>query len=205
MYYFIAQNVSANGVQVSQLNACQARNGIVHVAESPIPQSDATITDTLQQDSRFSTFLRLLDAADITPFLDVASGKSRTLLAPTNDAFDQLPAGAVECLLLEENSNFLSQLVLIHISSPAEFSSTLSQRTRLSTFNRRYYLFVEVEDGSILLTRDKIPLEEADIPANNGVIHALPQVIVPPEVDFDKLNCAVATTTDAGPQVVGEV
>lgn len=165
--------------------------------ESVIPQPSITIADTLQQDPRFSTFLRLLDGASITPHLDVAQGKSRTLLAPTNDAFDDLPEGAVECLLLEENSNLLSQLVLIHISSPAEYSATLSQRSRLFTFNRRYYLLVAVEEGDILLTSDEISLEESDIPANNGVIHVLPQVIVPPEVDFDTLSC------DSGPQIVG--
>lgn len=173
--------------------------------ESPLPQPTTTIADVLQQDSRFSTFLRLLDAAEITPFLDVTE-KSRTLLAPTNDAFSQLPEGAVECLLLEENSSFLSQLVLLHIGAPAEYTATLSQRTRLYTFNTRYYLIVTVDDeGAILVTREQIPLEESDIPANNGVIHALPQVIVPPEVDFDKLNCGAAETTTepSGPQVVG--
>ncbi len=186
-----------NGAEVTQLNACQARNGIVHIVNSPIPQSSMTIAAILRQDSRFSSFLRLVDGANITAFLDVAKGKSRTLLAPTNDAFDKLPANAVECLLQAENSKYLSQLVLIHVSSPAEYTATLSQRSRLYTFNRRYYLVVGVEGDDILVTKDLIALEESDIPANNGVIHALPEVIVPPEVDFDKLNC------DASPEVGG--
>lgn len=152
------------------------------------------ITGTLRQNSRFSTFLRLLDQANITRFLNVTE-KSRTLLAPTNEAFDKLPAGSVECLLNQENSKSLSELVLLHIGSPAEYTSTLSQRSRFYTFNKRYYLFVRVENGEVLITNSRIPLEDSDIPANNGVIHALPEVIIPPSVNFDQLNCPTPSTS----------
>ena len=166
---------------------------MVHIVSSTIPQSNMTIAEQLREDPRFSTFLQLLDGADITDHLDVADGKSRTLLAPTNDAFSNLPENAAECLLLPENSKYLTDLVNIHISSPAQYSAPLSQRSRLYTFNRRYYLFVNTENGEPLLTSDRIPLEESDISANNGVIHALPDVIVPPEVDFDQLDCDIDT------------
>ena len=194
-----------NGVEIVQLDACQARNGIVHILQSAIPQSSLTIAERLRQDpdARFTSFLRLLDGANITELLDVSKRKSRTLLAPTNDAFGKFSVDAVECLLRPENKNYLNQLVLIHISYLAEYNSTLSQRSRLYTFNTRYYLFVNVEDGQVLLTRDRIPLEESDIPANNGVIHVLPDVIVPPEVDFDKLGCAAVVAATEAPDVMG--
>ena len=177
-----------NGAEIEDFNACQARNGVVHVVSSPIPQSTQTIAEILKDEPRFSMFLQLLNGANITMFLDVARGKSRTLLAPTDEAFNTLPDNAVECLLRPDNRRYLNQLVLIHISSPAEYSATLSQRSRLYTFNHRYYLFVRTdENGNILVTNDRISLSEMDIPANNGVIHAIPEIILPPEVDFDKL------------------
>ena len=188
-----------NGVEVTELNACQARNGIVHIVNSAIPQSSMTIAEQLSEDSRFSTYLQLVDEVNITMFLDVAGGKSRTVFAPTNDAFDDLPEGVVECLQQPENINSLRSLLLTHISSPAQYSATLSQQSKLSTFNihyrrhrvRTYHLRVTVNDGEIFLTSDLIPLEESDISANNGVIHVLPDVIVPSSLDFDKLkNCA---------------
>ena len=157
------------------------------MVSSPIPQSDVTIAETLKDDPRFSLFVRLLDSANVTKFLDVAR-KSRTVLAPTDEAFDALPANAMECLLRPENKRFLAKLLYVHISSPAEYSTTLSQRTRLYTFNGRYYLSVSTnEDGAIFVTENRIPLEEMDIPASNGVIHAIPEVIVPPLVDFDQI------------------
>lgn len=176
-----------NGVKIDDFKACQARNGLVHLVSSPIPQSDATIAQTLRNDPRFSSFVQLLNGANITMLLDVAR-KSRTVFAPTNEAFDTLPTNAVECLLRSENRRLLKKLLLGHITSPAEYSSTLSQRTRLYTFSYRRYLSVSTEeDGSIFLTDDRIPLEEMDISASNGVIHAIPQVIVPPRVDLDEI------------------
>ena len=129
----------------------------------------------------------------------MAGGKSRTVLAPSNTAFDKLSVDAVECLLRSENEHLLQQLVLIHIGSPAEYEVTLAQRSKFYTFNTRYFLYVRVENGNVVITNSRIPFQEADIPANNGVIHVLPDVIVPPEVDFDKLNCpapASASTAD---------
>ena len=117
----------------------------------------------------------------------MGNGKSRTVFAPTNDAFDALPEGALECLLLEENKNYLNTLVLIHIGYPADYSVTLSQRTRFYTFTY-YFLVVAVEGETILITNDKIPLEEVDITASNGVIHGIPQVIVPPKSPCESLE-----------------
>ena len=166
-----------------------------------------TIAEQLSEDSRFSTFLQLLDEVNITMFIDVAGGKSRTAFVPTNDAFDDLPEGVVECLQQPENINSLRSLLLTHISSPAQYSATLSQQSKLSTFYRRnrgrsYRLRVTVDDGEIFLTKDLIPLEENDISANNGVIHVLPDVIVPSNLDFDKLkNCATINGSGNGAEL----
>lgn len=189
-----------NGFKIEEFNACQARNGVVHLVSGPIPQSNLTITETLENDPRFSTFLQLLEGAEIAALLDVTNGKSRTLLAPTNDAFNKLSQENVtECLLQSENSKYLSQLVLLHIGYPAEYNVTLAQLSRFYTFNTRYYLFVRTDElGNVLVTNDRIPLEEVDITANNGVIHAIPDVIVPPEVKFDEI-CA-----DDGADALGD-
>ncbi len=181
------QTLYVNGAEIEEFNACQARNGVVHVVSSPIPQSTITIAQTLKDDPRFSVFLQLLEGANAIMFLDSAEGKSHTLFAPTDEAFEELPANAVECLLLPENSRYLREIVRIHLTSQVEYSSTLSQRSKIYTFTH-YYLSVRTdEQGNILITNDRIPLEEADITANNGVIHAIPEVIVSPKVDFDKL------------------
>ena len=188
-----------NGVFISEANACQARNGIVHVVDNVIPSSSATIDDILTELSdRFSTFKQLLDASGISKQLD-KPGKSRTLFAPTNDAFDQLPSGAVECLLRESNSHYLSKFVLIHISLPAEFTPTLSQRKYVPTFTYWYLVVSMSDEGGVLITRDEIPIEDPDLPARNGVIHVIPEAIVPSRIDFERLCPDIATTSAPEP------
>ena len=190
------QGFFLNGVKIADANACKTRNGngIVHVMDSFIPLSANTIARVLEsQPDRFSTFNRLLEGAGIMRYLRKAK-KSRTVFAPTNEAFDELPSGAVECLLSRKNKQYLKNLVLIHIAAPAEYTSTLVERSRVPTF-AWYRLIISSDDnGTILVTRDQIPIQEADIPANNGVIHVLPNVIVPPGIDFEKLCPTVATT-----------
>ena len=184
------QDVCVNGIDIERKDACRAANGVVHIASSPLPQAMKTIAENLDD---FSDFKRLLDAANITMLLNVTKKKSRTVLAPTNAAFNKLPANAIECLLRKENSRYLEHLVFIHIGAPAQFSCTLSQTTRFSTFTR-YFLYVRVENGTILVTNRRIPLEQMDIAANNGVIHVIPEVIVPPRVDFSRI-CPTPSTT----------
>ena len=164
-----------NGVRISQPNACQARNGVVHIVDDVLPFSSATINDVLtQQSSRFSTFQQLAEEADIAELLDVPQ-KSRTVFAPTNDAFDP---DFVDCLLEDGNERYLSTFVLIHISYPAEFTTTLSERKYVPTFTY-WSLKVTSTDEGVSITNDNILIDDTDIPARNGVIHAIPNIIQP--------------------------
>ncbi len=194
MFDFV-QEFFANGVRISRTNACQARNGVVHIVDNVLPFSSATINDILtDQSSRFSTFQNLTEKAGIATPLD-ATRKSRTVFAPTNEAFDDFE-GLAECLCREENARYLSQFVLIHISSPAEYTSTLSQRTFVPTFSY-WYLRVNSLSEGITITKNEIPLLDADIPASNGVIHAIPEVILPFKEERLERICPGITATMA--------
>ncbi|XP_064405588.1 periostin-like [Halichondria panicea] len=167
-----------NGVRISQPNACQARNGVVHIVDNFLPFSSDTIKDVLtQQSSRFSIFQQLAEKADIAELLDVPQ-KSQTVFAPTNDAFDP---GFVDCLLKDANKGYLSTFVLLHISYPAEFTTTLSERNYVPTFISRLKVnlaeeLVSITNANIIPNRI-IPLDGTDLPARNGVIHAIPEII----------------------------
>lgn len=171
--------------------------------DSVIPLSDQTIAEVLDSQDRFSIFSDLLNVSGVVVHLQ-RNGKSRTVFAPTNDAFDKLPAGALECLLRDDNKKSLKQFVYIHIVYPTEYSSTLSQREHVQTFTYRpkYGLVVTAEGDSISVTRDMITIEELDIPASNGVIHAIPEPIV--AIDFEKL-CPDIVTSTTEPPVTGIV
>ena len=180
------QETFINGAQVESGDACLAENGVVHVMDSVIPSSAVGIAGVLASDSQFSTFKSLLDATNFTRYLEDDANCSRTVFAPTNDAFDMLPEGALECLLEPENLWKAKWLVLTHIAYPTEYTSSLSQRNVILTLSHRLLLVCVIND-TIHLTREAVPLQETDITARNGVIHSVPQVLLAHKIDFDRL------------------
>ena len=206
------QHTFINGAEVIDADACRSRNGIVHVVDSVIPTSTSTITELLDADDLFSSFVSLLDESGALVHLN-RTKKSRTVFAPTNAAFDDLPAGAVECLQRPENRWALRTLVYIHISQPAEYTSSLALCNYLPTFSG-FSLVLNGTADDIRITRDGIPLENANIPAKNGVIHTIATVVVPDCIDFDELcpdmpapepSPTVAPSSSADPVVMGTV
>ena len=171
------QRTIINGAKVTEADACRARNGIDHVVDSVISTSPSTITEILEEKSTLSTFVSLLDEVGASRYLDCTK-KSQTVFAPTNAAFDDLPEGAVECLLIPENHWALQTLVYIHVSYPAEYTSSLAFQNFLYTFSG-FYFQVNRSKKDIRITRDEIPLDDTNIPAKNGVIHAIGTVLIP--------------------------
>ena len=54
---------------------------------------------------------------------------------------------------------------------------------------------MNVTDGVVRLTRDRIPIETADRAARNGVVHGLPRVIVPRFINFTRMCPDICTGT----------
>ena len=60
----------------------------------------------------------------------------------------------------------------------AEFTTTLSERNYVPTFTY-WSLKVTSTDEGVSITNDNILIDDTDIPARNGVIHAIPDIIQP--------------------------
>lgn len=178
------QTTFINGAEVVEKDACQALNGIVHVVDSLIPTSTRSIAEILDADADVSTFKELLDVAGISVYLNLSN--PRTVVAPTNAAFDEFGVGFSDCLKEEEHRRQLKYLLLIHVIYPVEYTSSLSLRNHVPTFSG-FYLKVQDINGTIHLTRDEIPLSESDTPARNGVIHGIDELIVPPCLNLTAL------------------
>ena len=77
----------------------------------------ADIIQTAEQVGRFEGFLQLMEAAGM---IDVLQGKGPfTVFAPIDEAFSQLPAGALDWLLAEEGLTSLEAVVQSHIVAGA--------------------------------------------------------------------------------------
>merc|ERR1719331_3108202 len=123
----------------------------------------------------FSTLVAALTAADL---VDVLSGDGPfTVFAPTNKAFEKLPAGTVESLLLPENKDALIDVLTYHVVPGKVLSTDLSDGLEAVT--------VQGDVVEFTVKPDKVKVNDArvttaDVEVSNGVIHVINSVLLPP-------------------------
>lgn len=149
----------------------------------PPTSSNTSLTQLLQQVSTqpaatgnsFTILAQAVDAADVAGFLQ--NSGPVTIFAPTDNAFAELPAGALQLLLRPENRNLLRQVLAYHVV-PGEITSNQLQTGGVSTLGGG--LAVRVTPERIIVNNGSII--SADIKASNGVVHAINRVLLPPQI-----------------------
>ena len=144
---------------------------------------DNSIVGTALEAGNFSTLLSALDAAGLTATLE--GGGPYTVFAPTDAAFDALPAGALDGLLADTDA--LSEVLTYHVVDGEYSAAELEQLSSIETLQG---LPIVITQGSVIL--NGIMVQTADIAADNGVIHVIDEVLLPPEEDI------VETAVEAG-------
>jgi len=143
---------------------CHDRNGTAEVS----------LTDTLATRGDFKTLAKALDAADLTDTLREEG--PFTVLAPTDAAFDKLPAGTVESLLKPENKDRLRSILTYHVVPGKVMAADLIGMRTLGTLSGKE-LNINVVNGRILVN-DAV-VTQTDVGATNGVIHVIDDVLLP--------------------------
>ena len=104
--------------------------------------------------------------------------------APTNEAFDALPEGTLESLLLPENIGTLTDILTYHVVGENALSSTLSNGD-IDTLNGNT-VNVEVSDTGVIVN-DANVISPADIIGSNGIVHAIDSVLLPPVDEMESI------------------
>jgi uncharacterized surface protein with fasciclin (FAS1) repeats len=150
--------------------------------DDPIVEVDNSIIGTASAAGQFSTLLTAVEAAGLTATL--TTGGPFTVFAPTDAAFDALPAGTLDALLADTDA--LSQVLLYHVLN-GEFTAT--QLEGLSSVETLQGQPLVVTLGSVAV--NGVTVQQGDIQADNGITHVIDQVLLPPELDI--VETAVAT------------
>ena len=140
-------------------------------AESTINNATGTLYEILITDTRFSTLVSAVKDAGLTQMLD--KNGPFTLFAPTNAAFEALPAGMVDALLADQTA--VRQLILFHMAQgrhDAERVESL-QALRMALGKSAE---IELRNGNLFIDGARITIE--DIEAENGIIHVINAVMV---------------------------
>ena len=132
----------------------------------------------------------LVAAVQAAGLVETLKGKGPfTVFAPTNDAFENLPAGTVETLLKPENKATLAKVLTYHvIAGKYDFNAiaelikkgsgkaslkTVSGGTLTAMMNGAHNISLKDENGGTA------NISTYDVYQSNGVIHVLDAVVLP--------------------------
>jgi uncharacterized surface protein with fasciclin (FAS1) repeats len=131
----------------------------------------------------------LVAAVKAAGLVDTLKGKGPfTVFAPTNDAFNKLPAGTVDTLLKPENKKKLTQVLTYHVVAGKLDSAALAKKIKaghgkatLKTVEGGK-LTASMDGSDIVITDAKggtAKVTTADVYQSNGVIHVVDSVLLP--------------------------
>jgi uncharacterized surface protein with fasciclin (FAS1) repeats len=101
-----------------------------------------------------------------------------TVFAPTNAAFEALPAGTLETLVKPENQRTLRDILEYHVVLGVYKADGFVSGRKMGTADGRSLDIEVLADGTILVNGGKII---GTVSASNGIIHVIDKVLVPEE------------------------
>ena len=140
------------------------------------------IVSVASSNNSFSTLTSLLKSAGIADILQEPG--PYTVFAPTNDAFAALPPDLLEQLQQPENKEILVKVLRYHVV-PGQIAANRLSPGELPTFEGEP-IDVRVDSKKNQIAVNNTNVIQPDIKASNGVIHAVNQVLIPPNLGEPK-------------------
>jgi uncharacterized surface protein with fasciclin (FAS1) repeats len=141
---------------------------------STLTAQQQNIVQVASANDNFETLVQAVTAADLAGTL---SGTGPfTVFAPADAAFDKLPSGALNNLLADRAA--LRSVLTYHVVAGRLTAADLQGRDYVTTVNGER-LRVRTMNGRVMVGNATVSM--ADVPASNGVIHAIDTVLMPPQ------------------------
>lgn len=168
------------GISASTSISSQASSAVGVEVGGAMMLPSLDIVDNAANANNLTTLVAAVQAADLVATLK--SDGPFTVFAPVNSAFDALPDGTVETLLLPENKAQLASILTYHVVPGRYTSERLRDGMKLTT--------VQGEDITISYNGTKWMVNNAevlvaDIISSNGVSYGIDAVIMPGDVMDD--------------------
>jgi uncharacterized surface protein with fasciclin (FAS1) repeats len=152
--------------------------------------ANGDLTSTLRLSGQFTTFVKALDATNLSGLLQTRPGL--TVFAPTDAAFAALPPGKLDALMADKPG--LQKLLLHHIiNAPVPAAKIKGARGPIPSGAGDNIII----DGSAdVLKADNANIIQSDVSASNGTLHVVDQVLIAGSVP--------ATLPEAAPEPTPE-
>jgi uncharacterized surface protein with fasciclin (FAS1) repeats len=150
--------------------ATSAMLGVAAIASAP----QKTIVDVAAGNKDFSTLVSLVKAAGLVDTLK--SEGPFTVFAPTNKAFEALPKETLAAV--QADKELLKKVLLYHVVPGKVTSKEVVKVDKADTALKDASVQVSVREGKVFVNDSQVIA--VDVMADNGVIHVIDKVLIPP-------------------------
>lgn len=150
--------------------------------------ANGNLVSTLQGSGQFTILLKALDAANLSATLRTTP--DLTLFAPTDQAFQALPSGQLNELLLAKNAPLLQKVLVYHlVHLNLDSSKIKGAKGPVETVEKGT---LQIDGSGDILKVNNATIIQADVHATNGYIQVVDKVLVPSDVTMPTASAAVA-------------
>ena len=173
----IAMMMSCNNAEPSKTSAATTESNASKGGQEAVTDNDSQkdVVKIAVGSSDHSTLVAALKQADLVTSLSNAG--PFTVFAPTNEAFNQLPAGTVNGLMKDDKKADLQNILQYHVTLSAIKAENLTDGQVLGMVNGDN-VTISVKDGKVTLNGTAHII--SSIPASNGIVHVIDAVLLPP-------------------------
>ncbi|ACK71274.1 beta-Ig-H3/fasciclin [Gloeothece citriformis PCC 7424] len=179
----INQDNITPGINQNEMNQGEMNQSDINQGETN--QANMNIVQVASNSESFNTLVRAAQEAGLEDTL--ANQGPYTLFAPTEEAFNELPDGAVDYLLQPENRDLLRQVLTYHVVPGSITANQLSTGTVDALGGG---LAVRVTDDRVIVNNASVI--NPNIQASNGVIHGINRVLMPASLRNQIINAVNA-------------
>jgi len=161
-----------------------AQNSVMVGGASMYPSKN--IVENAVNSKDHTTLVAVIKAVGLVETL--SSAGPFTVFAPTNGAFNKLPAGTVETLVKPENKGTLTSILSYHVVagkiSVSDVVAAIKSSNGKATFTtvQGGTLRASLKGKNVIITDEKGGMAKvtiADVNQSNGVIHVIDTVLMP--------------------------
>lgn len=143
------------------------------MAAPAMAQGQKNLWQTAQDAGSFKIVTSAADAAGFKPML--VTGGPYTVLAPTDDAFNKLPAGTTGSIMSDKPK--LASVLKNHVITGKYTTDQLVSMGSVRTLDGKQLKVTKASDGTVMIDGAKIV--KPNVQASNGMIQGVDTVIMP--------------------------
>jgi uncharacterized surface protein with fasciclin (FAS1) repeats len=185
--FFILFSLTTTFVFAQKSDSSVSKPGKIKNVEGASMSSSNNIIVNISSASKFSVLYNAIQTAGLTDTFN--SSNPITIFAPDNKAFEKLPTGKMDSLLLPAHKSDLTNLLLYHAITGKVTSKDIERQIKagngqatFTTLSGSIFTARINDNRNIVLTDDsgtQIVISVLDVQQNNGILFVITSVLMP--------------------------